>query len=87
MSKEITPEGDFYKDSYPLSESELGDFFSVPLSPAEALRILVNHQRKLGELDRLALKEIAGSDEPDFTPDFKKIRERIARELGIEEED
>jgi hypothetical protein len=52
----------------------------------EALHILVTNQGRLTELDRMALEEIAGLDEPDFTADFKETRKRIARELGTEED-
>jgi len=59
MSKEIKPGRDFYENPHSLSESELDDFSSVPLSSVEALLILVTNQGRLTKLDRMALEEIA----------------------------
>lgn len=86
-SDNFMPPSEYYERPYVPSPDEAKGYLFIPLLPVEAHSILVDRAGTvMSELDALALQRISDSEEEDIALDYKKIRRKIAEELGVEDD-
>lgn len=74
---------DYYESPYLPSPFEARGYLAIPLYPVEAHYIIVNSVGKhLSTIDKLALRRLADSNDPDVQIDLKTVRQEVTEELG-----